>query len=70
MGEDFSAARENLENVCSRLYDHLLLLDQSNKLTTTFGKALLDFGKISGITRKDVENEINLMLVAGHETTG
>jgi cytochrome P450 len=66
----FRKAREITDNFAKKILDHLYQLQNNGTLkSNSLGQAILTFASTSGITLQDVLMEINLMFVAGHETT-
>lgn len=69
----FTKFREILDtnkNFCRSILNHLRKLDKDGDLDDHgLGRALMNFGSLSEISEDDLLSEINLMFIAGHETT-
>jgi len=68
--QSFLDARDRIVAFCRLVLDHLRTLSQQGILSEhSLGRALLDFATVPGITEENVLAEIQIMFIAGHETT-
>ena len=62
--------RNNLNKFWAKLFLHMQQQEADGTLMKgSIAEALVKFSKIPGITSKDVESEISILFIAGHETT-
>ncbi len=67
---EFVQAKEHVTSFSRVLLDHLRKLQADGELSELcFGHALLQFGEQEGVTEEDLLHEIQIMFIAGHETT-
>eukprot|EP01034_Spumella_vulgaris_P025005 gene25005-31408_t len=60
----------NLNKFCAKLLKHLRDLESKGTLRKeSFGFAVLEFGKLPGVTESDLVKEIYVTFFAGHDTT-
>eukprot|EP01038_Epipyxis_sp_PR26KG_P004041 gene4041-5783_t len=67
---DYRNAKDELDKFAANILDHIQKLEASGELMENgLAAALLEFSSTPGITNNDIQNEILLMFIAGHETT-